>query len=94
MEQDNLNNNCDEENFVSDSRGRKRSIAERRGFNSNAARINTALFRTATSTTNPSPSLAARSPRLTIPPGISPTDLLDSPIMLPNSQVSNKTYFM
>ncbi|CAJ1822962.1 unnamed protein product [Sphenostylis stenocarpa] len=88
MEVDNLNNhsnNCDEETFVSDSKGAKRSIAERRGFNSNAARINTAMFRTATSTT-PSPSPAARSPRLTIPPGISPTALLDSPVMLPNSQ--------
>ena len=27
-------------------------------------------------------------PRLTIPPGISPAALLDSPIMLPNTQVS------
>ncbi|RDX78908.1 putative WRKY transcription factor 2, partial [Mucuna pruriens] len=87
MEQDTVNksNNCNDETFVSDSKGTKRSIAERRGFNSNAARINTALFRTATSTT-PSLSPAARSPHLTIPPGISPTALLDSPIMLPNSQ--------
>ncbi|KAK7374377.1 hypothetical protein VNO80_07807 [Phaseolus coccineus] len=89
MEHDDLNNNhdknCNEESFVSESNGAKRSIAERRGFNSNAAKINTALFRTATSTT-PSPSPAARSPRLTIPPGISPTALLGSPIMLPNSQ--------
>nr|XP_012567277.1 uncharacterized protein LOC101490268 [Cicer arietinum] len=30
--------------------------------------------------------LSIRSPRLTIPPGISPTALLDSPITLPNSQ--------
>ena len=90
MEHDDLNNNqnknCNEESLVSESNGAKRSIAERRGFNSNAAQINTALFRTATSTT-PSPSPAARSPRLTIPPGISPTALLGSPIMLPNSQV-------
>ncbi|TKY65351.1 WRKY transcription factor 2 [Spatholobus suberectus] len=99
MEQDNLNNsnNCDDETFVSDSKGAKKSIAERRGFNSNAARINTALFRTATSTT-PSPSPAARSPRLTIPSGISPTALLDSPIMLPNSQAipspTTGTFFM
>ncbi|KAK7394663.1 hypothetical protein VNO78_15198 [Psophocarpus tetragonolobus] len=96
MEQDNLNN-CEDETFVSDSKGVKRSIAERRGFNSNAARINTALFRSATSST-PSPSSAARSPCLTIPPGISPTALLDSPIMLPNSQVmpspTTGTFFM
>ncbi|MED6107708.1 hypothetical protein PIB30_016538 [Stylosanthes scabra] len=70
----------------------KRSIAERRGFNSNAARINTARFRIATSpfpSLSPSPSSyssAGRSPCITIPPGISPTALLDSPIMLPNSQ--------
>ncbi|KAA8538878.1 hypothetical protein F0562_025570 [Nyssa sinensis] len=60
------------------------SIAERRaakcGFN--AARINTALFRSSSPLSSP----AARSPYLTIPPGISPTALLDSPIMLPNSQ--------
>ncbi|XP_027351382.1 probable WRKY transcription factor 20 [Abrus precatorius] len=99
MESDNLNNNnnidnmkndnCDDKTFVPDSKEGsflgKRSIAERRGFNSNAARINTALFRTSTSTT-PSLSPVARSPRLTIPVGISPTALLDSPIMLPNSQ--------
>lgn len=63
------------------------SIAERRaakcGFN--AERINTARFRTTSPL--PSPAAAARSPCLTIPPGISPTALLDSPMMLPNSQV-------
>ncbi|CAB4316099.1 unnamed protein product [Prunus armeniaca] len=62
------------------------SIAERRaakcGFN--AERINTARFRTTSPL--PSPAAAARSPCLTIPPGISPTALLDSPMMLPNSQ--------
>ncbi|XP_028790616.1 probable WRKY transcription factor 20 [Neltuma alba] len=60
----------------------KRSIAERRGFGSGAARINTPCFRT----TSPLASPAVLSPRVTIPPGISPTALLDSPIMLPNSQ--------
>jgi hypothetical protein len=65
-----------------------KSIAERRaakcGFN--AQGIKSALFRT----TSPLASLAAgaRSPRLTIPPGISPAALLDAPIMLPNTQVS------
>ncbi|XP_073221895.1 WRKY transcription factor SUSIBA2-like [Cicer arietinum] len=90
------NNNINEKkngvdgNNVSDTKGGdffdfspKRSIAERRGFNSNAARINTALFRVAM---NPLTSPSARSPQLTIPSGISPTALLDSPIMLPNSQ--------
>ncbi|OIW17600.1 hypothetical protein TanjilG_00221 [Lupinus angustifolius] len=94
----------------SDSKGgdfqTKRSIAERRGFSSNAAKINTSRFRTMTTPTSSSlnplgsscPSLAAcRSPCLTIPPGISPTALLDSPIMLPNSQAmpspTTGTYF-
>ncbi|XP_057756704.1 WRKY transcription factor SUSIBA2-like [Arachis stenosperma] len=91
-------NNCsDSKNMDSDLKGgvfpafpAKRSIAERRGFNSNAARINTARFRTNTITTSPlaspSPSSCSASPCITIPPGISPTALLDSPIMLPNSQ--------
>ncbi|XP_070676197.1 probable WRKY transcription factor 2 isoform X2 [Malus domestica] len=60
------------------------SIAERRaakcGFN--AERINTVRVRT----TNPLNSPPARSPCLTIPSGISPTALLDSPVMVPNSQ--------
>ena len=62
------------------------SIAERRaatcGFK--AERISTARFRASTS---PLGSPSVRSPYLTIPPGISPTALLDSPIMLPNAQV-------
>ncbi|XWS65146.1 hypothetical protein CRYUN_Cryun05aG0066200 [Craigia yunnanensis] len=66
------------------------SIAERRaatcGFK--AERISTARFRASTS---PLGSPSARSPYLTIPPGISPTALLDSPIMLPNAQASPTT---
>ncbi|XP_058102530.1 probable WRKY transcription factor 20 isoform X2 [Magnolia sinica] len=60
------------------------SIAERRaarcGFN--APRINTARYRSVSPLSSP----AVRSPYLTIPPGLSPTALLDSPVMLPNSQ--------
>ncbi|KAF5200644.1 Wrky transcription factor protein [Thalictrum thalictroides] len=60
------------------------SIAERRaarcGFN--APRLNTARFRTISPLSSPS----GRSPYLTIPPGLSPTSLLDSPVMLSNSQ--------
>jgi len=59
----------------------KRSIAERRGFN----KINTGLVRFGATTPLVSP--ATRSPWLTIPPGISPTALLESPVMLPNAQV-------
>ncbi|XVF30319.1 hypothetical protein REPUB_Repub16aG0046600 [Reevesia pubescens] len=66
------------------------SIAERRaatcGFK--AERISTARFRASTS---PLGSPSARSPYLTIPPGISPTALLDSPILLPNAQASPTT---
>ncbi|KAE8733669.1 WRKY DNA-binding protein 2, putative isoform 2 [Hibiscus syriacus] len=66
------------------------SIAERRaatcGFK--AEKIRTARFRTSTS---PLASPSVRSPCLTIPPGISPTALLDSPVMLPNAQPSPTT---
>ncbi|RHN47105.1 hypothetical protein MtrunA17_Chr7g0249321 [Medicago truncatula] len=102
MEQDNNNiknninnkNNLnksggDEINNFSDAKDRKfvdfspkRSIAERRGFN----KINAGLI--SFGATTPLVSPATRSPCLTIPPGISPTALLESPIMLPNSQVS------
>ncbi|GMH10357.1 hypothetical protein Nepgr_012198 [Nepenthes gracilis] len=65
------------------------SIAERRaakcGFN--ASKINTPRFRSSSLLASP----AARSPCLTIPPGVSPTTLLDSPIMLPNFQASPTT---
>ena len=88
MEQDNNNNN-NINNNVSDAKDRKfvyfspkRSIAERRGFN----KINAGLI--SFGATTPLVSPATRSPCLTIPPGISPTALLESPIMLPNSQVS------
>ena len=54
----------------------KKSLAERRGFNKNAAKINTSFVRFGATTTIP----------FTIPSGISPTALLESPIMLPNSQ--------
>ncbi|XP_043722820.1 WRKY transcription factor SUSIBA2-like [Telopea speciosissima] len=60
------------------------SIAERRaatcGFS--APRISTARFRSISPLSSP----GARSPYLTIPAGLSPTTLLDSPVMLPNSQ--------
>jgi WRKY transcription factor 2 len=68
------------------------SIAERRaakcGFKMKAERINTARFRTTSPLTSP-----LRSPFITIPSGISPTALLDSPIMLSNSHVQVFFYF-
>ncbi|CAN0859730.1 WRKY transcription factor SUSIBA2 [Linum grandiflorum] len=68
---------------TADARG---SIADRRaatcGFN--ADRINTPRFRTTTP-------FSSSSSFITIPPGISPTALLDSPILLPNSQPSPTT---
>nr|WGV38263.1 WRKY [Loropetalum chinense var. rubrum] len=54
-------------------------IAARAGFN--APRLNTESFRSADLSLNPD----ARSPYLTIPPGLSPTTLLDSPVFLSNS---------
>ncbi|KAK4433044.1 putative WRKY transcription factor 2 [Sesamum alatum] len=63
--------------------GKGISIAERRaakcGFN--ASNINAARFRTTGLATPP-----LRSPYFTVPPGLSPSALLDSPIMLPNAQ--------
>ncbi|PNX99199.1 WRKY transcription factor, partial [Trifolium pratense] len=100
MEQENKNinksNNNNNENingvdeiYVSDSKGEdffdfspKRSIAERRGFKINTTRFRFDGFGATKSLISPT----ARSPCLTIPSGISPTALLDSPIMLPNSQ--------
>ncbi|KAJ6763581.1 WRKY TRANSCRIPTION FACTOR PROTEIN 1-RELATED [Salix purpurea] len=62
------------------------SIAERRaakcGFKMKAERINAARFRTTSPLTSP-----LRSPFVIIPSGISPSALLDSPIMPPNSHV-------
>ncbi|XP_059592356.1 WRKY transcription factor SUSIBA2 isoform X3 [Vitis vinifera] len=60
------------------------SIAERRAakFGFDASIIKTPRFRCSRLLALP----AARSPPLIIPPGISPTVLLDSPIMLPNTQ--------
>lgn len=64
------------------------TVAERRadklGFN--ATRISSAYFRMSSPLASP---LGGSSPRLTIPPGLNPTVLLDSPMMLPNSQVIN-----
>ncbi|XP_043701452.1 probable WRKY transcription factor 2 [Telopea speciosissima] len=54
-------------------------MATRAGFN--APKINTATIRSG----NLSSSSDVRSPYLTIPPGLSPTTLLDSPVFLSNS---------
>ncbi|KAL0322302.1 UNVERIFIED_CONTAM: putative WRKY transcription factor 20 [Sesamum calycinum] len=87
-------NNCDEEDdddhhqilmLENDHNNSNKgiSIAERRaakcGFN--ASNINAARFRTTGLATTP-----LRSPLFTVPPGLSPSALLDSPIMLPNAQ--------
>ncbi|XP_012081857.1 probable WRKY transcription factor 2 isoform X2 [Jatropha curcas] len=54
-------------------------MAARAGFN--APRLNTESIRSAELSLNPE----IRSPYLTIPPGLSPTTLLDSPVLLSNS---------
>ena len=56
-------------------------IAARAGFN--APRLNTESIRS----TDQSLDSDAKSPYLTIPPGLSPTTLLDSPVFLSNSLV-------
>ncbi|GAB2218488.1 hypothetical protein Droror1_Dr00001712 [Drosera rotundifolia] len=65
------------------------SIAERRasklGFNASKIRTPTPKFRSSCSLMSP----GGRSNYLMIPAGISPTMLLDSPIMVPNAQVLN-----
>lgn len=58
-------------NDYPNKRERGISIAERRGFNTAAL----------------SPPPAKSPPYFTVSPGLSPSALLDSPIMLPNSQV-------
>lgn len=57
-------------------------IAARAGFN--APRLNTESIRSSDLSLNSD----VRSPYLTIPPGLSPTTLLDSPVFLSNSLVS------
>ncbi|XP_058091725.1 uncharacterized protein LOC131237766 isoform X2 [Magnolia sinica] len=68
--------------------GSRVSIAERRaarcGFN--ALRINTARYRSVNLLSSP----AVHSPYLTIRPALSPTALLDSPVILPNSQYQGR----
>jgi WRKY transcription factor 2 len=53
-------------------------MAARAGFN--APRLNTESIRSAETSLNPE----IRSPYLTIPPGLSPTTLLESPVFLSN----------
>lgn len=61
-------------------------IAARAGFN--APRLNTESIRSS----DLSLTSDVRSPYLTIPPGLSPTTLLDSPVFLSNSLVSMKSW--
>lgn len=57
-------------------------MAARAGFN--APRLNTENIRSTDTSLNPE----IRSPYLTIPPGLSPTTLLESPVFVSNSLVS------
>ena len=59
-------------------------MAARAGFN--APRLHTESIRPADISQNSE----VRSPYLTIPPGLSPTSLLDSPVFLSNSLVSSR----
>lgn len=64
-------------------RGLAERMAARAGFN--APKLNTARIRSANFLS--SASSEVRSPYLTIPPGLSPTTLLESPVFLSNSLV-------
>ncbi|KAG8365211.1 hypothetical protein BUALT_Bualt18G0080800 [Buddleja alternifolia] len=66
---------------LSSGAGLMERMAARAGFN--APRLNTESIRPADLTKNPE----IRSPYLTIPAGVSPTTLLDSPVFLNNSSV-------
>ncbi|CAI9302153.1 unnamed protein product [Lactuca saligna] len=68
-------------------RGRRVSIAERRAAMRGNSDTNASSIRVSVSSSR----VTAWPPILTIPCGISPTSLLDSPVLLPNSQVSPTT---
>lgn len=68
---------------LSSKGGLMERIAARAGFN--VPRLNTESIRPA----DLSKKQEVRSPYLTIPPGLSPTTLLDSPVFIQNSQVSS-----
>ncbi|KAH7860230.1 hypothetical protein Vadar_011033 [Vaccinium darrowii] len=69
------------EQKMNSSGGLLERMAARAGFN--APRLNTESIRLANLSQNPD----VRSPYLTIPPGLSPTTLLESPVLLSNSNV-------
>lgn len=77
------------ESFSSEVEFKRGSIAQRRaaklGFDD--SRIHVAQFKS----NPPFSSLSSCSPFFTIPSGISPAALLESPVMLPNSQISPTT---
>ncbi|KAH6786215.1 hypothetical protein C2S52_005767 [Perilla frutescens var. hirtella] len=75
------NSNARGEPKLSSRGGLMERIAARAGFN--APRLNTESIRPADLSKKPD----VRSPYLTIPPGLSPTTLLDSPVFLSNSMV-------
>lgn len=72
------------EQKMNSSGGLLERMAARAGFN--APRLNTESIRLANLSQNPD----VRSPYLTIPPGLSPTTLLESPVLLSNSNVSQR----
>lgn len=82
---DDETNNCNAvgEPKLSSRGGLMERIAARAGFN--APRLNTESIRPSDLSKKPE----VQSPYLTIPPGLSPTTLLDSPVFLSNSLVNS-----
>lgn len=81
------NSNQLNEFSIPDDRNNKGSIAERRAekYGFKASKID--VSRSSSATTGVVGPPVVRAPCFTIPPGISPAALLDSPVMLPNAQV-------
>lgn len=80
------NSNAVSEPKMSSRGGLMERIAARAGFN--APKLNTESMRQTDLSKKPE----VRSPYLTIPPGLSPTTLLESPVFLSNSLVNSSFY--
>lgn len=83
-----INQNSPSEQKLSLRKGLSERMAARAGFS--APRLDTESIKPA----DLSQSSGMQSPYLTIPPGLSPTTLLDSPVFLSNSLVRFSTWYM
>ncbi|XP_022871426.1 probable WRKY transcription factor 2 isoform X1 [Olea europaea var. sylvestris] len=81
VDDETIKSNVPSEQKMSSSGGLLERMAARSGFN--APRLNTESIRQSDLSQNPD----VRSPYLTIPPGLSPTSLLESPVFLANNSL-------